>query len=749
MILRVLKRVCDLLTNCSFMNAMSQGGNSTLITRLLATAFLLFSVTPAVGGQTPDSLRSDSMYFPGSHDPVVVTASREAMLPGQTGLSVISVETETLREISVTAPMADALESVPGVIVQDRHNLSLGERISVRGVGARAQFGVRGIKILVDNIPLTLPDGQAQTNTIDWFSAREVEVVRGPSASLYGNAAGGVIRVNTGPPGFRQPFRMKAQGVTGSFGHREVALSLSGTGKGFSYLAAGTHARTDGFRDHAAAQYTRFNVKGTAEVTANTSLTGVFAYYRAPYLLNPSTLSREDAEENPAMSRGYIRQQGAGERVHQAQGGITLRRRFPDSGDLETTLYGIRRVLTNPIPGRVIRLDRVASGWRSVYNRDLILFGAESSLKMGMDVEGQFDDRRESVNRGLPDEMVGSLQPEEVISSVRLGDRLIDQRESVYNIGPFGEVTLPVFTRTELMLGGRYDHYRYRVTDHLSGKKRSRVMARFSPRVGVLYRPDNMPVFYGNYSRGFQTPTTSELSNRPTQEGGFNQELDPESYHSVEIGVRGENLRQFAYQAVIYRMVFSDLLVPYQIRGTEAVYYENAGKARNMGLEAWIRWRPFPSLEWTLMYTGQQFRFRDYLTSVEIDGESHTRQLEGNAVPGVPPHQLFFNVRFQDSGYHTGLSFRWTDAYYANNYNGSPPGQDTPERRFINPPAAVLNAEAGMQTTLGSVMYELTAGVKNILDQRYNGSIVPNAFGGRYFEPAPGRHWFLRLQVQI
>lgn len=288
----------------------------------------------------PDSTETDSLYFPMQYDSVIVTASRAQVPPGETGLSIDQVSKTSLRNLGVTGPMAQVLEEVPGVFVQDRGNLSLGERITIRGVGTRAQFGVRGIMIVVDNIPLTLPDGQAQTNNIQWNSIQQIEVLRGPSASLYGNAAGGVIRLQTGIPKHTGPMALRVRQEFGSYGQRQTGVSLMGEKNRFSYLAGLSHTATEGFRDHSESSFTRINLKSRYGFSDQMSVTGVINYYNAPYLLNPSSLGKQDARENPTKARDYIQSQGAGEQVWQGQAGVTLNYRFGADEYLESTLYG-------------------------------------------------------------------------------------------------------------------------------------------------------------------------------------------------------------------------------------------------------------------------------------------------------------------------------------------------------------------------------------------------------------------------
>ncbi len=682
-----------------------------------------------------------------------MTATRIERPEYRTPISTDVVLKEAIQMKEPTISLNESLQGIPGLVVNNRQNYALGERLIMRGIGSRAQFGIRGIKILVDDIPITLPDGQTQPSNIDLITTGRIEVLRGPVSSLYGNAAGGVIHFHTEDSPRDSPYKIHTRGEFGSFGLQKWAVKARVKNPVYEYVIGANQMTTDGFRDHSASKTQQVNAIWRAYFSRRLSLTAMANLYNAPYLLNPSTLEKSVAHTDPASVREYIIQQGAAEQATQGQAGFTVRYEFGEGEYLRGTIYNLQRSLINPIPGRVIRLNRLVGGVRSLYHKPLRLFSGEAALSLGLDFESQDDGRTEFMNNGLPEQRAGQVAPDRILDFLDYGDKLVDQDEQVYGIGPFLQFELTLFPKTRVLAGGRYDQYLFIVRDKLTNgedKSGARNMGQFSPMVGMTYSLNQGLTMYGNFSTAFQTPTTAELGNRPTGEGGFNPELHPEKIRSFEIGARGRpafpNLK---YDLAAYVMNIRDMLIPYQIDPmSDEVFHENAGAARNAGVEAKLIWRLGPRISTMGSYTFQHFTFQDYVTEYSAQIGLTRKQLAGKKVPGVPEQQLYWQLSYQrPSGFYAELQTRWMDSYYTNNFNGPPPQSDTePVDDYINDAFAVVNLRVGHTLALGRHAIRLTGGVNDLLDARYNASIIPNAFGGRFFEPAPGQNWFAGIE---
>jgi iron complex outermembrane recepter protein len=692
--------------------------------------FILFILFSAAG------LAQDSVY---TLSPVEVTDVRTGLNNFQ---SYILIEEAEIQRGETGLSLDESLYIVPGVTVINRNNPSMGDKISIRGIGSRASFGVRGIRIMLDNIPMTMPDGQTQTNNIDLVSTGRINILKGPASSFYGNASGGVIKLYSEIPSDKI-VAVEPRVLAGENNLYKYTMKLSGKVSSHSYLVSFNNTLYDGFRDHSAQKSYHINSVYKNALSENMLLSTVLNFYSAPYQQNPSTLDRQAVEENRRQARDFIKSQGAGQKTNQFQGGVNFDYRGNDL-EFESTVYYVRRNLLNPIPGRIIELDRNVGGLRSAVSKEFSINRTSIDLTGGIDIEHQADNRSEFINQGLTQE---NLRPAEIFKNLNYGNQLLNQKESITGAGPFAAAELLFNNSIGFISVIRYDHYNYRVSDYFSENSGKRTMKQFSPSAGFLYKPDLYSRIYFNYSTAFQTPTTVELSNRPDGEGGFNPDLEPEKIRQIELG--GEYLIQMlnaSLSASLYIMNFDDLLIPFQSGFSEEIFYRNAGKALNKGLElnaSMFLTRFFSAV---VSYNYMDFRFEDYVINYEGTGY----QLEGNFVPGIPTQTISLGLIYSSPGGFWGkLNMQWNDKFYTNDFNGPPPGSTSPPLNFINDSYLWTSLRGGYLFDLGTIKTDLFIGVNNITDEKYNGAVVPNAAGERFFEPSPGRTFYAGIELKF
>jgi len=666
----------------------------------------------------------------------VVHATRTPRPASDLPYALSVIEIDTIAAPRTDLSLQEVLRHVPGLRIDNRHNFSQGDRLSARGLGVRAAFGVRGMKVLLDGIPLTTADGQTQLNNLDLGSLGRIEILRGPSSALYGNASGGLISIYT-----RQPssalLRLQPRLLMGSDGLWRAQGRLSGSSGKHRYFLSFQGLRADGYRRNAYAYSRGLNALSHHALNERLELSLLFNIYDAPYLFNPSSLDRQTASEAPRSARFFIVSQGAAKKVRQAQGGASLRYSHPNGSVSQLVAYGLDRTLKNPIPGRIIELERSGGGLRATHG------GTLNKLRFtgGIDLDWQSDQRDEFANGGLPDESVGTLDDERVFTLLQYGQQQLDQREKVRSIGPFLSLEMPIDSTLTLSLSGRYDRYHFEATDRFlvdGDDSGTRDLNQFSPLLGLSYRPHAQLMLYANFATAFQTPTTTELSNRADGGGGFNPDLNPEKIRSVELGTRLHHPHwPINAELSLYQLDIRDMLLPFQVDDptSEEIYFRNAGKAQNRGLELALSARPSPRLEANFSYTYSRFRFVDYaLNNV---------QLKNNEVPGLPPHHLFTALRYYArKNIYTSLELEWVSDYFANDFNGPKPGSEAKRSDFVND--AYFRADLRLGWRPGP--WQIFAGIDNLLDATYNGSIVPNAFGNRFFEPASGRTAYAGLE---
>ena len=620
----------------------------------------------------------------------------------------------------------DALRAVPGVQVQNRFNFSVGERIAVRGFGARSQFGVRGIRVLVDGVPATLPDGQATLDHLDLAGLGRVEVLRGPNAALYGNAAGGVLHFRTADPA-RTPASATLRATGGSFGLRSIEGRATGTAGELGYRVGYTDLAFDGFRrDPVADDGSVFGQANRRTLNATVSAPLAGGTLRAVAngmdldAENPGSLPQPTLDEGQRAAWSFNVRSGAFKDVSQGQLGLSWSGAVADTR-AQLAAWGIRRELFNPIPGRVIELDRNAGGARALFEgsaatSDRVTFGWGA----GVEAEVQSDDRQNFENDGGDP-----------------GDLILDQKERVRAAGVFVQGRLDVGRRVSFLTGLRFDHLAFRVDDAFTGggdpdDSGDRTMSAVSPSGGVVVEVQQGVELYASIGRSFESPTTTELANQPSGAGGFNPDLDPQIGTTLEGGVRANLEERLAVEASVFRTKLDEGLVPFAVPSDPGrTYFRNAGEQTFEGVEIAVDGRPARGVTTRIAYTNVEARYDVF--------QSGADDFSGNRVPGLAPHRLDGVLLVDRGPGFFELRGLWQDDV---------PVDD--EGTTSSPSYFVADVRVGLEdAAVGRLALAPFVGIANLFDATYNGSVVPNAFGdpGRYFEPGPTRSYRIGLGV--
>lgn len=654
--------------------------------------------------------------------PLTVTVLRGPVEAGREPYPVASLGEDALRQGKTGAFLEEALGGLPGVQVQNRFNYAVGERLSVRGFGPRAQFGVRGVKVLVDGVPATFPDGQSSIEHIDLGSLGRVEVLRGPASALYGNAAGGVLAFQTRRP-HPGPFSQRVRGVVGSHGLVNGQVMASGTSGSVGYVVGAGRLTYDGFRPNPLDLGKTFGEAKRWNV--NALLQRPMAGGRASIVLNgllmdaenPGSLSETQlADEGPIAFANNVRQR-TGKELGQGQLGATWEGPL---GSIEAELgaWGIARDVTNPIPPTIVVLDRLAGGARALLRGRTETGLGDLSWGVGGELELQRDDRRNFVNE-----------------SGEQGELTLDQLEHVTAAGAFFQARLAPVERVELSTALRYDRFSFDAEDRFVAAgdpddSGGRVMDAVSPSVGVFVEMTPNLGLYGSIATALETPTTTELTNRPDGSGGFNPDLEPQRGVTWEAGVRGRVAERVGYEVSAFRTDVEDELVPFEVPEQPGrTFFRNAGSSRHDGVEAALRAVLTPHLSTQLTWSWVDARFEEYV----VEGED----LSGRPIPGLAPHRLEALLRWEGNRWFADADAEWVDRI---------PVSDTRDDQA--PSYWLLDLRGGLEgvRTAGLELSPF-AGVSNLLDESYIGSVAVNAFGGRFFEPGPGRTFHVGMTV--
>jgi iron complex outermembrane receptor protein len=711
--------------------------------RGLAVCALVLGLASRAEGQVPeakDTIGRDTAALTLPDIAVTVARVPDAMVrvPAAIGL----VDRTDIRRGQTTLGLDESVNNIPGVYAANRYNYNLDQRLVIRGFGTRSNFGLRGIKVLLDGVPQTLPDGQSQLTNVDYADLDRIEVLRGASSSLYGNASGGVLSLSSAPAA-AGPFLQSVRAEGGSFGLFRMQARTTGRLGPASGTLAVSHTTVDGFRQHSGTEFTQANLGGNYLLGSATDLGIRVRYTHAPQADNPGALTLREALAKPDSASANNILRDAGKDVWQGQLAATMRH-YNARGELAATVFGVLRDLNNalssPPPGgappgtpfgQYTMIGRSAAGLRLGADQRLSAAATAPRLLAGLDLQHMRDDREtfRSVS-GVPDTTV------------------LHQLEKVTEVGPYIQVQWSPLADLVLSGGARYDAVRFDVTDrHFTDgvdNTGQRTMSSLSGNLGVTLVRDPRWNPYVTVSTSFETPTTTELANQPNSAGGFNRALDPQRAVNYELGVRGA-VGPLGYSAAGFLGRVRDAIVQYEEVSGRG-YFTNAGRVRNDGLELGVNARVVDGLRLFGAYTYANYRYDTYriVRGTEVD------TLDGKRVPGVPKAFLRLGLRAGPwrglalDADHTMASSIFADdanTLYVNGWGGGGPG-------IVNGVGSgVTNLRLTWEGRSGGAWLQPFAGVNNLWDREYVSALTINGVGGRVFETAPGRNWYLGGEI--
>jgi iron complex outermembrane recepter protein len=659
-------------------------------------------------------------------DAVVVTATRAPQPSLQVPASVDRIEADEIREGRPQVNLSESLGRVPGIVVQNRQNYAQDLQISSRGFGARSTFGVRGIRLIADGIPATMPDGQGQAATFSLSSAERIEVLRGPFSSLYGNASGGVISIETrdGP----QTPTGEATLSLGSYDTWRAGLLFGGQWGALNAIGDLSRFETDGYREHSAATRDHLNSKLRYRLNPDTSLTLVANSLRQPETQDPLGLSRADFDENPRQVHPNALLFNTRKTVNQDQVGTTLSHRL-GQGRVEAMLYGgerfVEQFLAIPLfvqnatpthSGGVVNLDRSYGGGALRYSTDV----AAVKLSAGVEHE-RMDERRRGFNN--ENGTAGVLRRDE------------DNRVTSTDV--YAQAEWRFAERWSLHGGARHSEVRFKSDDRFiaagnpddSGERDFRAT---TPVVGLLYRASPRLSLYGNLGRGFETPTFVELAYRRVG-SGLNFDLEASRSRHAEIGAKAILAGALRLNAALFDIVTQDEIVVDVNEGGRA-RFKNAGHTDRRGVELGVETLLGGAWEARAAWSYIEATFRETFTA----NEGTVTVPAGSRLPGVPRSQLYAEVRYRRDAFYTQLEGMIRSRVAVNDQNSEFAGG-----------FAVFNVVAGLAQQGGRWRLTEFVRIDNLADRNYAGSVIVNDGNGRYYEPSPRRNMTVGVQASV
>ena len=660
---------------------------------------LVFAVTLQTTAQknTNDSLLTINL------EEVEVSALRAktSVLNAPVSLSIAQIPANW---VGPSRSLQEYLTTIPGVFTLNSSNYAQDLRISIRGFGARAGFGIRGIKLVVDGIPETTPDGQGQLDNLPLSLIREISVIRGPSALRYGNASGGVIAINTLSPGGEGMNSVSV--LTGGFGQRQLSTTQSFGTENNNYLLHYTHQRIEGYRAHSEVENNIFNFRSKHKISEKTKLNIQLNHTSSPVAKDAGGLTLEEFESEPMQARALNVKYNAGERLTHSKLGLALNGTTESGHDWNTYGFYSNRDFDALLPftnGGSISLQRTYGGQGS----SITLQSANLKWQLGYDWASQKDLRERFAN-----------------NNGTRGEQSLDQFEIFEGLGGY---IITDWRLGNLLLNGglRYDKNKLSLEDQFpsDGDDSSIIQLNaLSPQLGFAYSMTKYLSLYGGYSLGYETPTLSELSANPTGEGGFNQDLNIQKANQVEFGLRYSDSK-IKGSIVWFHINTDDDILSYESASFPSqTLYQNVGTTIRSGIEFNGQWMILPKTLISASYSTIKARFTN-------------GNLKDNYLLGIAKD--FGSLQLQQN-LKRDTSIKLSSIYRGNIYADN-------DNTVTIPRVVIHNTEMSK----GLNQLQFTVGIQNLLNKQYSDNARINAFGGRYYEAAIARQGFIKMRYQL
>ncbi|MEO4208344.1 TonB-dependent receptor family protein [Acinetobacter pittii] len=678
-----------------------------------------------------EDLTQDVTVLPTLH----VEATRTDTTYLQTPASVFRIDAPQV-DTSSQVNLTEVVKGVPSLQIRNRENYAQDLQLSMRGFGARSTFGVRGIRLYVDGIPATMPDGQGQTSNIDLSSLDHVEVLTGPFSSLYGNSSGGTILTSTKEGQGKDSIELSYSG--GSHDRSRAGLVLQGGAKGAnepSYIISSSYFDTDGYREHSGAEKVLNNAKLSWNLDDGSKINWVTNYVKI-HADDPQGLTRDQWNANPKQQVPFLKQFNVRKDIEQTQMGVTWSKPINDKNELYAMAYLGNRQVTQyqSIPkstqdASINHAGGVIDFERDYYGADFRWTGKEllpnTTLSVGVALDAMDEDRKGFENFNLV-----NGQPSYGVK----GNLRRDEDNTLWNIDPYLQASWQFLPTWRLDTGVRYSNVHYKSKDNYLSNGNDSGKTDYDkvlPSAALSWQILPELMAYVSYAKGFETPTFTEMAYRPDGESGFNFDLTASTSDTYETGLKSQNHLGDFTLAVFQTKTKDDIVSAGNSNGRST--FRNADKTLREGVEfAWNKklWRDLTA---TASYT-----YLDATFDADIPALGSIAQIPaGNAIPGIAKNQAYASLAWQPShGLYGGVDVQYMDKVYVNDTNSD-----------AAPSYSVTSANVGYAWVMGDWKVNSFARVDNLFDKNYAGSVIVNDGNGRYFEPADGRNWSAGLRV--
>ncbi|OTG97497.1 TonB-dependent siderophore receptor [Acinetobacter sp. ANC 4654] len=650
-----------------------------------------------------------------------------------TPASVYRIEQKN-NENNLAVNLSETLKGVPGLQLNNRENYAQDLQLSMRGFGARSTFGVRGIRLYVDGIPATMPDGQGQTSNIDLSSLDHIEVLGGPFSSLYGNSSGGTVLTSTKQGEGRDSIELGYAGGSHHKGRANMTLQGGADKAGEpSYVVSSSYFDTDGYRDHSAARKVLSNAKLTWDLDDGSKVNWIVNHVDMN-ADDPQGLTRDQWKANPKQVNDAKNIYDVRKEINQTQTGLTWTKPINDQHELYAMAYAGHREVTQyqSIPNTAQANARHAGGVidfsRDYYGTDLRWTGKDllpnTRFTAGFAFDAMDEDRQGYENF----DSAGNYGVK--------GNLRRDENNTLWNLDPYLQASWQFLPTWRLDTGLRYSNVHYQSKDHYiqgtnvddSGKTD---YDKLLPSAAFTWEISPQLSTYLSYAKGFETPTFTEMAYPTTGTSGINFALKPSSSDNYELGLKAQNSFGNFTAAIFHSETQDDIVSAGTFDGRST--FQNADKTLREGLE--LSWN---KKLWRDLTAQASYSYLDATFDADIPNSDPQKVVySGNYIPGVAKNQAYVALGWQpETGFNAGIDVRYMDKIYVNDTNSD-----------VAPSYTVTSANIGYVWKNKDWKVRSYARIDNLFDENYVGSVIVNDGNNRFFEPADGVNWSAGLSI--
>jgi iron complex outermembrane receptor protein len=649
--------------------------------------------------------------------PVVVTGTRIEQNSFDLPMSINAISGDVIRDAQQQVNLSEVAVRIPGIVVNNRNQAAQELSITSRGFGSRSQFGIRGIRIYSDGIPLTMPDGQGTTGTFNLDTADRIEVLRGPFSALYGNSSGGVIQIftkNGGPEN-----EVSSSAFYGSYGTHRESLTYSGKKDQLDYVLNASQFETDGYRVNSAYKRDVLHTKVGLQLTSDTKITLVANYFDQPNARDPGGLTRAELNADPRKARTNAIERNLHKDTTNTQAGLTLDHKVSDTDAVKVAgYYGTRKNLQFLFDDTASGYDRDFGGVSANWTHNGQLAGRPLNFTVGTNYDSMEDDRYRYINT-----VVGVIVPG--TSNSNLSRSEINK---AYNFDQYVQAEWKFHDQWDLHAGVRHSRVTFDNTDkiaHAYDQKKS--YDKTSPVLGLVFKVSQTFNLYANAGQGFETPTFVEQSyNNDTTPTGNNSTLQPSTSENFEIGAKAFLTDSTLLNLAVFNVKTKNEIV---VDSSNAVtVYKNAGDTERSGLELSIDSNLGNNIKAYMSYSYLNAEFKDSFST----GTSNTFIAAGNKIPGTYKDRLYTELSWKHpvSGFNTAVEGIYSSKTYANDTNLDSLGN-----------YGMFNWRGGFTQNLNNWKINEYVRVENITNKSYVSNARVNDSASRFFEPGLPRNW--------